>query len=309
MEETDVPARAPHDIAGQLQAMMEMTQGRGRKQPSVINTRHILFVVSGAFGGLEQIVRKRLREAVVGFAAAPKEAPSDEQCHELASTRDFIDFGFEPEFIGRLPVRVICHPLKVEDLFRILKDSEGSIVRQYEQAFAAYGIEAVFRDGALFRLAELAAEEKTGARGLMTVCERVFRDLKFELPSTQVTRFEVTRELVDDVPGGLHKLVQENEREERKAMRQGVGDFERAFREAHGLNVTFTDAAAEQLVELAWTQRTPVPELCALRFKDYQFGLKLIAQNTGQTEFVLDANAVETPDKVLSDWVVASYKK
>jgi endopeptidase Clp ATP-binding regulatory subunit ClpX len=117
MEETDVPARAPHDIAGQIQAMMEFTQGRGKKQPTVINTKHILFVVSGAFGGLEKIVRKRLREATIGFAGGSRSSTEDEHCLAQVQTRDFIDFGFEAEFIGRLPVRVVCHPLSVEDLF------------------------------------------------------------------------------------------------------------------------------------------------------------------------------------------------
>src|SRR6266540_2943721 len=175
MEETEVPARAPHDIAGQIQAMMEITQGRGRKQPATINTKHILFVVSGAFGGLEKIIQKRLREATIGFAAAPKTALEEDRLFSEAQTRDFIEFGFEPEFIGRLPVRVVCQQLSVDDLFLILKTSEGSIIRQYEQSFAAYGIEVLFRDDGLRRIAELASEEKTGARGLMTVCERVFR--------------------------------------------------------------------------------------------------------------------------------------
>ncbi len=91
----------------------------------------------------------------------------------------------------------------MDDLFRILKTSEGSIIRQYEQTFAAYGIEVLFRDDGLRRIAELAGEEPTGARGLMTVCERVFRDFKFELPSTLVRRFVVTRELVDDPARGI----------------------------------------------------------------------------------------------------------
>src|SRR5213594_4460714 len=125
MEETEVPARAPHDLAGQIQAMMEMTQGRGKKQPATINTRHILFVVSGAFPGLEKLVRKRLREATIGFAAGSQAVPDEDRCLEQVQTRDFLEFGFEPEFIGRLPVRVICQPLKVEDLFLILKASEG----------------------------------------------------------------------------------------------------------------------------------------------------------------------------------------
>src|SRR4029079_3196731 len=98
----------------------------------------------------------------------------------------FIEFGFEPEFIGRLPVRVVCQSLSVDDLFNILRTSEGSIIRQYEQSFAAYGIEVLFQDDGLRRIAVIAAEEQTGARGLMTVCERMFREVKYEVPSTHV---------------------------------------------------------------------------------------------------------------------------
>src|SRR5216684_3045116 len=139
MEETEVPARSPNDIAGQIQAMMELTQ-RGRKPPSTINTKHILFIVSGAFGGLEKIIRRRMRETSIGFAARERPLEKMEEVLEQAQTRDFLEFGFEPEFIGRLPVRVVCHSLNVEELFLILKNSEGSIIRQYEQDFAAYGI-------------------------------------------------------------------------------------------------------------------------------------------------------------------------
>jgi ATP-dependent Clp protease ATP-binding subunit ClpX len=309
MEETEVPARAPNDIAGQIQAMMEMTQGRGKKQPATINTKHILFVVSGAFGGLEKIVRKRLRDSTIGFAASSKVVADDEHVLEATQTRDFIDFGFEPEFIGRLPVRVVCRQLTVDDLFLILKTSEGSIIRQYEESFAAYGIEVLFRDDGLRRIAEMAGEEKTGARGLMTVCERVFRELKFELPSTQVKRFVVTRELVDQPPVELEKLISEHEKEEHQVMRQLVGEFAARFREVHALTIRFTEGAAERLVMLALEQSVAVRDLCARKFKDYQFGLKLISQNTGRQDFTIDTDAVDAPDKILSDWVVESYRK
>src|SRR5437870_6603654 len=308
MEETEVPARAPHDIAGQIQAMMEMTQGRGKKQPVTINTKHILFVVSGAFGGLEKIIQKRMREATIGFAAATKAVVEEDLLFAEAQTRDFIDFGFEPEFIGRLPVRVVCQQLNIDDLFQILKTSEGSIIRQYEQSFAAYGIEVLFRDDGLRRIAEQASEEKTGARGLMTVCERIFRDLKFELPSTAVKRFVVSRELVDHPFSELQKLLAEHEKEERVVMRQLVHEFSQRFQETHALKITFTEAAADRLVSLALEQSKPVRDMCAERFKDFQFGLKLIAQNTGQKEFAIGRDAVESPDKILSEWVVASYR-
>src|SRR5438094_541072 len=212
MEETEVPARSPNDIAGQIQAMMEMTRG-GRPSPRTINTRHILFIVSGAFGGLEKIIRQRLREATIGFAAKDRPLETTEEVLAQGQTRDFIEFGFEPEFIGRLPVRVVCHSLNVEDLFLILKNSEGSIIRQYEQDFAAYNIEVLFSNEGLRRIAERAGDERTGARGLMTVCERVFRDIKFELPSTEVRRFVVTRELVDEPVAELQKILADPKQE------------------------------------------------------------------------------------------------
>ena len=307
MEETDVPARSPNDIAGQIQAMMDLSQ-RGRKTPSTINTRHILFIVSGAFEGLEKIIRQRLPEAVIGFAAQERPAETAEEVVTRAQTRDFIEFGFEPEFIGRLPVRVVCHPLSEDDLFCVLKNSEGSIIRQYEQDFAAYGIEVLFSDDGLRRIAERAAGEQTGARGLMTVCEQVFREIKFELPSTTVKRFVVTRELVDHPPGELRKILGDPKREERIVTRQLVEEFALRFQEAHALKLRFTEQAADLLVEEALAKGQSVRDLCATRFKDYQFGLRLIAQNSGQTEFVVDEQVVQNADKALSDWVVASYR-
>src|SRR5438874_3064725 len=95
MEETEVPARAPNDIAGQLQALMDLAN-RGKKHPATLNTKHILFVVSGAFGGLDKIIRRRLRDATIGFAAAAQMPVSEEEVLQQVQTRDFIDFGFEP---------------------------------------------------------------------------------------------------------------------------------------------------------------------------------------------------------------------
>jgi ATP-dependent protease Clp ATPase subunit len=306
MEETEVSARSANDIGGQLQALLEM-QG-GRKPAQTINTKHILFIVSGAFTGLDKIVRHRLRQATIGFAARSGAPESEADAMALAQTRDFLEFGFEPEFIGRLPVRVYCHPLTVEDLFNILASSEGSIIRQYEQTFAAHGIEVLFDEQGLRRIAEQAAEEQTGARGLMTVCERAFREFKFELPSTPVRRLRVTREVVDDPVGSLRRVLAEHAREEQAIMRQLVHEFASRFHREHALSLTFTDAAADRLVALAQASSKPVRDLCAERFKDFQFGLRLIASNTGRTQFTIDAEAVEAPDRVLSEWVVASYR-
>lgn len=309
MEETEVSARSPQDIAGQIAALMEATRPKGKKQPATINTKHILFIVSGAFDGLEKIIRRRLRESNIGFAAQTPIIPDDDSVFELAETRDFIEYGFEPEFIGRLPVRVVCRSLSIDDLFGILKFSEGSIIRQYQQDFAAYGINVEFADSGLKKIAEMAASEKTGARGLMTICERILRDFKFELPSTNVKQFTVDDNLVENPKVILQRLIEEQKQKDKFTGKDQAIRFAEEFLKEHNLKITFTDQAIQRLMSEADASGKSVAELCRSKFKDYQFGLKLIVQNTSQNCFVIDENAVENPDKVLSDLVVESYRK
>ena len=195
MEDGDVQLVSPNDMTGQLQAAMSAVRGGGGSPSDTINTRHILFIVSGAFSGIDQIIRRRL---LAKEAASKVEKLSLDQVLAQTSTTDLIAYGLEPEFIGRLPVRVACHGLSTDDLFDVLRKSESSLIHQYERAFAAYGIRCEFKDDGLRRLAELAVDERTGARGLMTVCERIFRELKFKLPSSRVKKFSVTARLVDE---------------------------------------------------------------------------------------------------------------
>jgi endopeptidase Clp ATP-binding regulatory subunit ClpX len=197
MEDGDVPVLSPNDVTGQVQSAMSAARGNAPGMPDSISTRHILFIASGAFVGLEKIVRDRL----------PQPAPALEKALASANTADFIQFGLEPEFIGRLPVRVACHGLGEGDLFNVLAKSESSLLRQYQRAFAAYGISLRFQPAALRKLASLAGVEQTGARGLMTVLERTFRELKFRLPSTNIKTVTATAELVEDPAGFLKKIL------------------------------------------------------------------------------------------------------
>lgn len=206
MEETDVNVKSPLDMASQIQSMMEM--GKGKKEPKTINTRHILFIVSGAFENLKDVIHRRLRQAHVGFGAKHHKVPPKEKLYSEAKTEDFIEFGFEPEFIGRLPVRVNCEELTEADLYHILRDTAGSIVKQLEDAFAAYGVELLFSDEGLHEIAKKAHQEKTGARGLITISERILREYKFEIPSSNVKRFVVTKELVDHPESELKKILE-----------------------------------------------------------------------------------------------------
>jgi endopeptidase Clp ATP-binding regulatory subunit ClpX len=197
MEDGDVPVLSPNDVTGQLQSAMSAARGNTPGMPDTISTRHILFIASGAFVGIDQIIRDRLTSPQLGL----------EKAHAQISTADFIRFGLEPEFVGRLPVRVACHALDENDLFNVLSRSESSLIHQYERSFAAYGIGLRFEPDALRRLAALARDEKTGARGLMTVLERTFRDFKFRLPSTKIRSLTITANTVENPAAALAKLL------------------------------------------------------------------------------------------------------
>ena len=307
MEETEVPVRNPMDIQAQLQSAFTGggKNGRGGRKET-INTRHILFIVSGAFARLPEQIGRRLRQETrgIGFGSAGGPEPTDHELFRDASTRDFIDYGFEPEFVGRLPVRVACEALDADALYEILRGSEGSVLRQYERAFRAYGIEATFTDEALRELAARAADEKTGARGLLTVCERALRGAKYELPGAGVDRLEIDGAFLADPAGTVARLVAAGHaRQDVASAREWAG----AFGREHGLEITFDDEAVAALVARAERENVGVRELCDRLFKDYQFGLGLVGKNTGLRAFTLDRAAVEAPDKFISEMVVHSY--
>jgi ATP-dependent Clp protease ATP-binding subunit ClpX len=306
MEETDVPLRSANDLQAQLQAAFEFQRRGGKAKRETISTRHILFVVSGAFERLKQQVSRRLTQGQIGFNNEPRPV-MDNELFQYVTTQDFIEYGFEPEFIGRLPVRVVCEELAAEDLYQIMKFSEGSILRQYERAFRAYGIEISFEDEALRLMAEAAAKEKTGARGLLTVWEKLFRDYKYHLAGSGLTQLRISAELVREPKRVLDRLMEEGHKQEEAALAQSAVSFADRFGNEHGLEISFDEAALARLIERAHAERMTMTDLCAHLFKDYQFGLSLIQKNTGQKTFILNREAIDAPDKFLSDLVVQSH--
>ena len=307
MEASEVDLRGGNDVASQMRAAMEF-QKRGKVEKEVIQTRHILFIMSGAFTGMGKIIKKRMHQSRIGFNADVASQSVDAALYlEHVTPKDFIDFGFEPEFIGRLPVHVVCHELGVDDLYHILKHSEGSIIRQYENAFGAYGISVLFSDDGLHRIAEKAIEQKTGARALMTVCEKVLRNYKFELPSTQVMEFVVTAKVVDDPETELNRLTGDAAYNRKTVMEEKLRRYEAAFYGAHDLKIVFDTEATEAICQRALSQDKTIPQVCDDVLNSYQHGLNLIKQNTGQTAFRFPMAVVENPDAVLEEWIRESY--
>ena len=307
MEETEVDLRAGNDVASQMRAAMEF-QKSGKVEKEVINTRHILFIISGAFTGLEKIIKKRMHQSRIGFNAEIASQTDDtSQYFESVTPKDFIDFGFEPEFIGRLPVHVVCSELEVDDLFHILKHSEGSIIRQYENAFRAYGITVLFSDNGLRRIAEKAIAQKTGARALMTVCEKVLRNYKFELPSTGVNEFVVTAAVVDDPDTELKCIIKDTNYNRNMVMHEQVRRYEARFYVDHQLQIQFDAEATALICERAIGEEKAIEQICDQLLESYQHGLNLIKQNTGKSTFTFPKGVVENPDQVLEEWIRASY--
>jgi endopeptidase Clp ATP-binding regulatory subunit ClpX len=206
MEETEVDLRVPHDPVSQLEAI-EQYRKTGKRRKKTINTRNILFIMSGAFGTLEDIIKKRLNREGIGFGAEVRS--KDERAAYLREVKadDLIEYGFESEFIGRLPVTVVFNRLEVDDLYQILKNQNNPIILGKKRDFKAYGIDILFEDGAFYKLAQKAFEEKTGARGLVSAVERVLLKFEKKLPSTSVTRFVVTEAMVEDPEGELARLL------------------------------------------------------------------------------------------------------
>lgn len=206
MEETEVEMKVPHDPISMIQEI-ERFRKSGKREDTVVNTRNILFIMSGAFNGLTQIVKKRLTEQAIGFGAQIASPQPAFNVLRRTKSEDLIAFGFESEFIGRLPVKTMFEELSEADLLEILQNPNNPIVLGKKMDFAAYGIDVKFDSDALALLAGRAAEENTGARGLVSAVEEALLLFENKLPSTTVRRFAVTSEMILSPRAHLESLL------------------------------------------------------------------------------------------------------
>jgi ATP-dependent Clp protease ATP-binding subunit ClpX len=207
MEETEVDLKVPHDAVSQIQAI-EHFRRTGKKEKRLVNTKNILFIMSGAFGDLAGIIKKRLQKQGIGFEADVRPTDIPWEILKEVTAQDLVEFGFESEFVGRLPVIVVFDELTKEDLVEILKNPNNPIILSKRMDFKAYDIEVSFQDEALARIAEMAAQEKTGARALVSAIEKVLILFEKQLPSTNIKRLLVTPELVDHPEKELKALLE-----------------------------------------------------------------------------------------------------
>jgi len=212
MEETEVDLKIPHDPVSQIEAI-EHFRATGKREKRVVNTKNILFIMSGAFTGLDEIVKKRVQLQSMGFEGTIHSKKDTSRFLKQVKSEDLIQFGFESEFVGRLPVIAVLDDLTADDYYEILINPNSAVVVAKKQDFKSYGIHLLFEDDSFKEIAKLAAKEGTGARGLVSVMEKSLLEFEKKLPSTEIKYLAVSPEVVHHPREELEELLKSPERQ------------------------------------------------------------------------------------------------
>ncbi len=294
MEETDVDLRVPHDLASQMEAVIE-TQKTVKAPKKKVNTRNILFIVSGAFSGLDKIVERRLNRKAIGFRDDSERADmTDEEVLDEATTEDLIEYGFESEFIGRLPVLARLQNLDRDGLYQVLTNPYNAVVQGKIRDFAAYDIELSFSDEALHLIAGKAHKERTGARGLTRVVERVLIPFEKRLPSTSIRKLHVTVDMVENPKQVCDDMVFG------QSMQHVIEEFEAKTE----IKLNVSPAARRWLQEHMEDGKT-AGDVLLEKLDGYEHGFKLVKRNSLQ----ITVNLLENPKDYLEDLIKKTFQK
>ncbi|HDP80097.1 MAG TPA: AAA family ATPase [Spirochaetes bacterium] len=293
MEESEVDLKTPHDLASQVEAAME-AQRTGKVTRKKINTRNILFIVSGAFGGLDPIIRKRLNMQSIGFEKEGIRSEEKQNLLKRVKTEDLIQFGFESEFIGRLPVTVVLNEMTEDGLYKILTSPYSTVVLGKKMDFKAYDIDMEFTDGAFKILAARAYREKTGARGLLSVFEQALIKFEKTLPSTDIKKLKVDNTVLEDPESALKTMM----------LSDSIKRYQKEFLLKHSIYLEFEKGAVEKIQEMARAGNKSIKQQCEDLFHDYPHGIRLMSLES----FTITTEAVENPSVYIDDYIRKNFR-
>ena len=312
IERKHVSIDNPYSPVSQFREAMRQ-QGRGKEQDNMISTEKILFIVGGSFqrphADLESIVKERLKHKagrikedgsfmVMGFGTEPENRDSILNYYKEANADDYIHFGLLPELVGRIPIRSYVNLLSKNDLIRIMRDTEDSIIHQYELEFKAFDINFSIDEKAIEYVAELAENKKTGARALVSVWENILTNFQFELPGSNFKELVVSEDLCRAPQDALLKIMK----------RSPFVDFIEGFKKEYGIHLAMDNKVEEFVENHARENEIQISDALKKLLK----GASSLNYMNHKGKFKVTTRMLEDPkyfDELFTRWYQKAHKK
>lgn len=305
----------PLSPATQMQEILNFGKGqKGVKSENMVSTENILFVLGGSFeraqDNLESIVKQRIKHKgrvhedgsveIKGFSGPEEETRTAQLAnyYKEAEADDYIKFGLLPELIGRSPIRTFVNLLSKNDLIRIMRDTEDSILNQYQLEFKLFDIEVTFTPEAIECVAAIAENRRTGARALVSVWENILTDFQFELPGSNFNSLKVTRGLCRNPGDSLLTMLE----------RSPFVDFVESFKREYGIDLVVDDDVQTFIEQYARQKMMPVSETLKKLF----FGVSALNYMGVKAPFRITRDMVEDEkyfDKLFAEWYEEQARK
>jgi endopeptidase Clp ATP-binding regulatory subunit ClpX len=312
IERKHVSIDNPYSPVSQFREAMRQ-QGRGKEQDNMISTEKILFIVGGSFqrphGDLETIVKERIKHKsgrikedgsfmVMGFGTEPEKMQTIMNYYKEANADDYIHFGLLPELVGRIPIRSYVNLLSKNDLIRIMRDTEDSIILQYELEFNAFDIKLTIDEKAIEHVAELAENKKTGARALVSVWENILTNFQFELPGSNFKELVVTEDLCKTPQDALLEMLK----------RSPFVDFIEGFKKEYGIHLAMDDKVEKYVENYAKKNEMQISDTLKKLLK----GASSLNYMNHKGKFKVTTRMLEDPkyfDNLFTKWYQKAHKE